>query len=215
MLPANSKRTSGRLALFSVVSALLLLALASPASAKKSSLQHIFVISRVDIPKNAPPEFESLVKKQLLKAIAAQPNLLSAIPEDAPKIDESEKGLAGNKPFRNYMKRKGMRAYKVVVQVTSYEQTVDANPRKSGNVIGSHIVLSMFGETLPEHVMAFSGDGSAKVAIEVGNKIRPKDKEFADTDATEIAIADAIKMSLLKLQEGPPKRSKKKAKKKK
>lgn len=213
MLPKRLKLSS-TLAFFTFVSASLLIA--SPeASAKKPALKHIFVISHVEVPKSAPPELEAMLVKQLRKAIEAEPNLLAEIPEDAPPIDETQKGLSGNKPFRAYMKKHGMRPYKVIVQVTDYEQSVAANPRKPGNIISARVALQMFGETMPEHVMAFSGEGSAKVLIEVGKKVRAKDKEYADKDSLELAVADAIKTSMQKLQSEPPAQPRKKPSKKK
>lgn len=180
---------------------------------KRKSNQYVFVLSRLDMPKGAPAELESLVKKQYLKTIDAHDQLLSALPEGAPAVDEKDKGLQGNKPFRKFMKKRNLSAYKVVIQVTEFEQTTKPNDSKPGNLIGCSIKLRMFGETIPDRVMAFTGDGSARLALEVGKKIRDKDREFATHDALELSIADALSISLKKLNTKPATKKKKRRKK--
>lgn len=180
----------------------------------KPGHRHVFILDRLDLPKEAPAELESLVKTSFLKTVEAKPALLSALPEGTPPVDVNEKGLHGNKPFRKFMRKKKLRAYKVVVQVTSFEQPVTANENKPGNVIGCSVELRIFGETIPDRVMAFSGDGSASVAIEVGKKIRDRDRSYATNEALDLAVAEAISMSLTKLNAKPTKKKKRPKKKK-
>ena len=78
--------------------------------------------------------------------------------------------------------------------------TIKDNPRIAGKLISARIQIHMFGETLPFRTMAFTGDGSATIAIEVGKKVRDKDKRFAREDAAEFAINQAIAASLEKLK---------------
>jgi hypothetical protein len=187
----------------------------SGVEAQKKGHKRVFVLDRLDLPKGAPAELESWVKAQYLKSIEGQDKLLSALPEGTPPIDEKDKGLQGNKPFRKFMKQHNMSAYKVVVQVTEFEQVTKANEAKGGNIISCAVKLRMFGETMPDRVMAFSGDGSATVGIEVGKKIRDKDIQFAVHDALELSIADALATSLKKLNTKPVKKKRKKRRKKK
>lgn len=187
----------------------------SDVQAQKKGHKRVFVLDRLDLPKGAPAELESWVKAQYLKSIEAQDKLLAALPEGTPAIDEKDKGLQGNKPFRKFMKKHNMSAYKVVVQVTEFKQTTEPNEAKGGQLISCSVKLRMFGETMPDRVMAFSGDGSAKVALEVGKKIRDKDIEFAAHDAIELSIADALATSLKKLNTKPVVKKKKRRKKKK
>ncbi len=181
---------------------------------KKQTQRHIFVLERLDLPKDAPPELESLVKKSFIKSVEAKPDLLSEIPETAPPVDIKDKGLHGNKPFRNFMKARKLKAYKVVVQVTEFDQPIAPNENKPGNVISCAVKLRIFGETIPGRVMAFSGDGSARVAIEVGKKIRDRDIKYAASESLDLAVEEAIKMSLKKLNAKTvvPKKKKKKKK---
>ena len=189
----------------------------SSASAdKKQSPRRVFVLDRLDLPKGAPDELESLVKKSFLKTVDASPDLLSALPEGAPPVDVKDKGLHGNKPFRKFMKAQKLTAYKVVVQVTEFDQPITPNENKPGNIISCSVKLRIFGETIPDRVMAFTGDGSSRVAVEVGKKIRDRDMQYATGEALDLAVAEGIKMSLKKLNtKAPPPKKKRKRKKKK
>ncbi len=186
-----------------------------PAYAEKVPGRYVFVLSRVDLPKGAPAELEAVVRKQVAAAVAKEARLDAEIPKGAPAYDEKAKGRYNNKPFHEYMAKHHLRAFRVTVQVTKYTPTLMPNPKKSGQILGSSLVLRMFGETIPDRVMAFSGDGSASVMAEVGKKVRAKDRTWVDTDAADLAIEKAITMSIVKLDTKPkkkPKRRKKHAK---
>lgn len=185
---------------------------------EKPGHRHVFILDRLDLPKAAPAELDALVRKSFLKTVDDKPSLLSALPEDAPPVDVSDKGLHGNKTFRKFMEKHKLTAYKVVVQVIEFEQPVKANEKKPGNIIGCSVKLRIFGETIPDRVMAFTGDGSASVAIEVGKKVRERDRNYAAAEALDLAVAEGISMSLTKLNAkpaAPPKKKKRRKKKKK
>lgn len=172
-------------------------------SAEKPTIRYVFLVSRVDLPKEAPKELAKILRKEVSVAIGKEPLLVGALPADAPHYDESEKGRYGNKAFRKYMHKHDLRAFNVTIRVTNYQPTLKPNPNKAGQILGSSIILQMFGETIPERVMAFSGDGSATVLAEIGNKLRPGDRKWADTDAATLAIDKALAMSLVKLATKP------------
>ena len=180
---------------------------------QKQPLRHVFVLTRLDVPEGAPAELESLARKQFLKNIESHSQLLSALPAGAPPVDAKDKGLYGNKPFRMFTKKHALHAYKVVLQVTEFKQETKPNVNKPGNIISCSVKLRMFGETMPDRVMAFTGDGSAHVALEVGKKVRDKDREFSTHDALALSIADAVSMSLKKLNTKPVNKNKNKNKK--
>lgn len=203
-----------------VLSALMvaLVGLASPAQAEKPQERYIFVLSRLELPEHAPAELGPTLRKQMAVAIGKSDHLSGSIPDDAPAYDEKDKGRYGNKAFHEYMAKNNLRAFKVTVQVTKHEDTLVPNPKKPGQILGSSIALRMFGETIPDRVMAFSGDGSASVHIEVGKKLKVRDRKFADAEAADLAIEEAVAMSLKKLEEKappPPKRKRRPRKRKK
>lgn len=176
---------------------------------KKSPAKLIFSLAQVDMPKSAPEGLEALIRAKFSKMVLAQPELLDSIPADAPPMDASDTDRRGNKRFRKYMKKHNMRPYRVTLQVTEVETTVKDNTRVSGKLVSANIRVHMFGETLPFRTMAFTGDGSAKIAIEVGKKVRDKDKRFAIEDSAEFAIKQAIEASLQKLNSQKKKTRKK------
>lgn len=176
---------------------------------------YIFVVSRVDLPEGTPPALEAVLRSQIASAVAKEARLEASIPEDAPPYDEKDKGRYGNRPFHKYMAKHRLKPFQVTVQVTKYEPTLVPNPKKPGQILGSSLVLRMFGETIPDRVMAFTGDGSASVMAEVGKKVRDKDRQWVDTDAADLAIAKAIAMSIVKLDTKPPVKQKRKKRRKK
>lgn len=210
--PASAAR---RLLLACCLLGVVLASTRKSAEAKTTTESYIFVLSRVKLPKDAPAELEALLRKQLDAVIAQESSLRDAIPEDAPTYDPKKKGRYGNKPFHKYMKERNLRPFHVTIQVTKYESTLEPNPKKPGQILGSTIVLRLFGETIPDRVMAFTGDGSATVLAEIGKKVRDRDREWADSDAVELAISRAVSMSLDKLKTKPTKPQPKKRKRRK
>tara|TARA_R110002096_G_scaffold44526_1_gene119994 strand:- start:35526 stop:36200 length:675 start_codon:yes stop_codon:yes gene_type:complete len=185
------------------------------AEAEKAPERYVFVLSRVDLPKGTPPELEAVLRSQVAAAVVKEPRLEAAIPKDAPAYDDKAKGRYGNKPFHRYMAKHRLRPFRITVEVTKYEPTLVPNPKKPGQILGSTLMLRIFGETIPDRVMAFSGDGSATVLAEVGKKIRASDRTWVDTDAADLAIEKAIAMSIVKLDTKPVKKTPaKKAKRK-
>ncbi|MBL4637276.1 MAG: hypothetical protein JKY56_25705 [Kofleriaceae bacterium] len=173
---------------------------AATAKSKRGPEILIFQLAQVDIPKNSPPGLEALIRSKFDALMSKQPQLLPQIPKDAPSMDASVTDRRGNKPFRKYMKKHRMRPFRVTLEVKQLEMDIKDNPRVAGKLISAKIQIHMFGETLPFRTMAFTGDGSATIAIEVGKKVRDKDKRFAREDAAEFAINLAIAASLQKLK---------------
>ena len=203
------QRNSTRFALAILVFLLLVAGMAGSVEAKKLPIRFIFEISRLDLPKNAPPALEERIRQQIADVISNDKRLLGEIPKDAPSYDPKAKGRYGNKAFHTFMKKKRLRAFKVIVQVTRYAPTLVPNAKGSGHMLGSAIVIRMFGETIPDRVMAFTGDGSATVQIEIGKKVRARDQTYANQEAAKLAIAKAMAMSLTKLEAKPAKGKKK------
>lgn len=182
--------------------ACLALLATAPAEAqrRKKAPTYAFLVTKVELKDGVPSKIEGLVRERLAAAIDAHADLIGALDDDAPDPAKDPEA------FERYLRAKGIKAYKVNVEVTGYERTAVANPKKSGNVLTVHVALRLFGETVPQRVMAFTGDGSSTIKLETGKKVRERDDTVAHKDATELAVADAIATSLRKLAEGPKKR---------
>jgi hypothetical protein len=178
---------------------------AGVSNAKKKET-YVFKLDKLKLPKGAPAELASLVEKEVAAAIQSNEALSAELPEGCPAPDDS---FASQQRFKKCLKKKRMRAFNVTVQVTDFERIEEPNDKKKGTLVGTKLSLRMFGETIPDRTMAFTGDGSANVRIEVGKKVRERDREVADHDAIEMAIAEAVAASLNKLRTRPPRKPKK------
>jgi hypothetical protein len=124
-------------------------------------------------------------------------------PEDAPDP------TAEPKKFKAYMAKRKLRAFKLNVEVTEYEEVVEPSPRsKTGKMVVVRIALRILGETVPDRSMAFTGDGSATIKLGTGSRVRAKDRQIANREATELAIQDAVATSIKKLDAGKKKKKK-------
>lgn len=183
------------------------LGLALPSQARaKSRETYVFLISRVELGEGVPKEVEGQVVARLGAAVADHADLEASLPDAAPDPE------AQPQKFKSYLKARRQRAFKVNVEVSEYSIEAATETRRdgTGQVVIVRVALQLFGETIPDRVMAFSGEGSATVKLEVGKTVRPRDREEASSAAIDEAVASAISRSLEKLQEPPPSQKKKK-----
>lgn len=176
------------------------------ADARKAKRVYYFLVSEVKLTEGIPNEIATLVRERLERAITRHERLIDALPAGAPDPKVDEKG------FARYIKQRKIKPFRINVEIIEYSHEVEEAPRGGQQLVVS-LALRTFGETIPQRVMAFSGEGSAKLKMEIGKTLRPRDTRVANKDAAEIAIEEALEVSLRRL-EAPPKK-KKKAKKKK
>lgn len=116
-------------------------------------------------------------------------------PADLPAEAEGEEALV-----RALRKRK-LRAFEVTLKILDVKRTLDPPPPgKQYRVLKRGIKLSIFGNTLPDKVLAIGGDGESQVAAEIGKQANI-DKEGTTllTEATKEAVRQAVEMTLNKL----------------
>lgn len=181
--------------------------IATPAVAGPKPKYH-FLLSEItatkdvtgDVVTAAQPRIKAVVEK----AFANHPQLIAVL-EGAP--DAKTDGKA----YTKYLKKKKIKgAFRVNVEITAAAEETEEMETKPGSLrLVVRLSLRMFGETIPERVMGFTGEGSATIKQEVGKKVRPRDREYAWDQAAELAINDAIATSLAKLALPPAKPSKK------
>ena len=194
-----------------VAAALGTLALTGPAQAKPRET-YVFLLSRVELAKGVPADLEAPVTARVGAAIEAREGLAARLPEGAPDPE------AAPKKFKDYLKARRHRAFKVNVEVTQFaaESETGSTGARPASYFTARVTLRLFGETVPDRTMAFTGEGSATVKIEVGKTVRQRDRDEAIAAALDQAAASAIDESLRKLDQ-PPEESKgqKKPKKRK
>lgn len=201
---------SPRRTLVPLLAVVLFMGLMAGSSHAERKQTYYFLVYDIKLAEGLPGHVEDLVRKQVIKAIAAHERLIEALPADAPDPKASAKA------FIRYKKQRKLRPYRVNVDVTDYSHEVEelSAPRR-GQRLTVSISLRMFGETIPERVMGFTGEGSATIKMDIGKRLRDRDSKVANHDAIELAVNDALATSLVKLDTQDNKKSKKRSRRKK
>lgn len=130
------------------------------------------------------PRVETVVKK----TFETHPQLVA-------KIEGAPDPIAKADAYRKFLTKKGLSAaFLVTVEVT--EASIEIEPMESKpntQRIVVRVGVHLLGETIPGRTMGFTGDGQATIKVEVGKKIRDKDKEFTWDQASAAAVDDAMK----------------------
>ena len=144
----------------------------------------------------AVPRIETVVKK----TFETHPQLVA-------KLDGAPDPIAKADAYRKFLTKKGIAsAFLVTVEVT--EATIEIEPMESKpntQRIVVRVGVHLLGETIPGRTMGFTGDGQATIKVEVGKKIRDRDKEYTWDQAADAAVADAMK-TVFKQLAVPPKK---------
>lgn len=169
------------------------LAVAPPARAEPRP-KYYFAVEAIDLADGIPAALRERVRAELDAELSRHPEVVTALPAGAPDP------AAAPKKFKRYMKRRKLSAYRVKVDVTEYSRAVEPMPEgRRGKRLKVSVALRLFGETIPDRTMGFTGAGSAAVALEVGKRVRPRDEQEAHRAAVEPAVGDAVAEALAKL----------------
>lgn len=123
---------------------------------------------------------------------------------------------AGDNPdeLRSALKAKGLKALELTLRILSVKQEINPPPPgKKFRVLVRGIKLSVFGDSLPDKVLAIGGDGESQVAAEIdANANLDREGKPLLVDATKEAVKQAVDMTVAKLKIGDkqPKLKKKK-----
>lgn len=175
-----------------------LIGLSRIAGAAPANHTYHFELSAVTTKSGVDPEFAAIaqdrVEQQVRKALASHPRLLASVP-GAPDPKTSPEA------YRKFLTKKAISgSYRVSVEVTEASQEIALdegrpNSRRAVVRVGIHVL----GETIPGQTIGFTGEGHATVKIEIGAKLRDRDRDFAWDSAAETAIDDALKTCFAKL----------------
>lgn len=161
---------------------------------------YVFQLFKVELKAGIPAPVKAQVEKQAIASIDEHAELMSKFDRAIPDPDRDPKG---------YQKAlKGQAAFKVNIEVTSYKSEVEQTAPDAPRRLVVSISLRMFGETIPQRVMAFTGDGAATIKVDVGKTVRPRDTEYANDEAIKLAVEEAITTSIRKLKEAAKKKKK-------
>jgi hypothetical protein len=189
----SSRRAAAVLAALTLVAAAADRAAAGP----KKGERYVFLVTRVEPAKGVAASVVAPATARIASAIDVHPDLDGALPAGAPDPE------AQPAEFKRFLEARSLRAFKVNVELTEYAADVEQREGR-GALLTVRVGLKMLGETVPDRVMGFTGEGTAAVKVEVGKRVRPADRTYADEQALDLATADAIKMAMTRLREPPP-----------
>lgn len=186
--------------------ALAVATLAAPGAIAKRARPkpYVFELFKVELKPGIPDKVKTQVEKQAIASIDEHAELSSKLGRSVPDPDKDPRG------YEKAVNSQGQRAFKVNIEVTSYKSEVEQTSADSPRRLVVSISLRMFGETIPQRVMAFTGDGAATVKVDIGKTLRPRDSEYANDEAIKLAVADAITTSIKKLKEAAKKKKNRK-----
>lgn len=149
---------------------------------------------KADVAKTATARVEGAVKK----AFDAHPQLV--------KLEGQPDWRTQAEPYRKFLTKKGVaNGYLVTVELTDATEELQPMDKPSSQRLVVRVALHFLGENIPSRTMGFTGDGQATIKVEIGKKVRDKDREYAWDQAADAAVADAM-TTVFKQLAVPPKK---------
>ncbi len=189
MTPKTSRILTGVGVLLALVTA------GAAASARTAGPKFYFRVGEV----KAGPEVDAGLKAYAGEALKAD---LAARPEWA-----SDVGTTDTEALVAELKRRNLRGFSVVVRLEHLQKDVkEPSPGARHKRVALDVKLSVFGTTIPEAKLAFSGDGESGVEAEVSDKGMDAEVTSMFKDAIKDAVKQAVDQAVMKLsigQSGP------------
>jgi hypothetical protein len=153
-------------------------------------------------PVKAGPEIDAAVKtyagEALRTELASRPEWASdigAAGQEGPGQDRS--GLAAE------IKKRNLRGFDVTARIEKLKQEVkDPKPGARNKQLAVEVQLTVFGTTIPDAKLAFSGDGQSGSEAEISEKRLAADITETTNDVLKDAIKQAVDQAVLKLSIG-------------
>ncbi len=194
------------------VSAAVMAAAAIPAAPLRAATPKYYFQLQ---PVKAGPEVDADLKAFTGEALKAE---LAARPEWASDIGPA--GQAGPGTDRAALvaelKKRNLRGFDVTARIEKLKQEVkDPKPGARNKQLVVQVELTVFGTTIPDAKLAFSGDGSSGSEAEVSDRRLAADTAETTKDVIKDAIKQAVDQAVFKLGVGKAAPMNEKHKKKK
>jgi hypothetical protein len=168
-----------------------LIAIAAASEARAASPKFYFQVGEV----KAGPEVDATLKVYAGEALKAE---LASRPEWA-----SDVGTTDPDALVAELKRRNLRGFSVTVRFEHLtkevkEPTLGARHKR----VSLNVKLSVFGTTIPEAKLSFSGDGESGVEAEVSDKGMDAEVTSMAKDAIKDAVKQAVDQAVMKLSIG-------------
>jgi hypothetical protein len=100
--------------------------------------------------------------------------------------------------------KRHLKGFDVTVRIESIKSEVkEPAPGARNKRLQVNVGVTVFGTTIPEEKMAFSGDGETGLESEVSEKRMDAERISLAKDATKEAVKQAVDQAVLKLSEPP------------
>lgn len=155
-------------------------------------------------PVKAGPEVDGDLKAFTAEALKAE---LAARPEWASDVGPA--GQAGPGTDRTALvaelKKRNLRGFDVTARIEKLKQEVkDPKPGARNKQLSVQVELTVFGTTIPDAKLAFSGDGQSGSEAEVSDRRLAADTADTTKDVIKDAIKQAVEQAVIKLGVGKP-----------
>jgi hypothetical protein len=153
-------------------------------------------------PVKAEPGVDAVLKTYAGEALRAE---LASRPEWASDIGPAGKEGPGQdrSALVAELKRRNLRGFDVTARIEKLKQDVkDPKPGARNPQLAVEVQLTVFGTTIPDAKLAFSGDGQSGSEAEVSQKRLAADTALATNDVIKDAIKQAVDQAVLKLSIG-------------
>jgi hypothetical protein len=153
-------------------------------------------------PVKAGPEVDAALKTYAAEALRTE---LAARPEWASDIGPAGKEAPGQDRagLVAELKKRALRGFDVTARIEKLKQDVkDPKPGARNRQLAVEVQLTVFGTTIPDAKLAFSGDGQSGSEAEVSEKHLAADTTEATNDVIKDAIKQAVDQAVLKLSIG-------------
>ena len=187
--------TRSTLALSAAVAALV----AAPAlSAHAAAPKYYFQMQPVKAGPEIDAELKSYTGEALKKELASRPEWASDIgPASAAGPGTDRTALVAE------LKKRNLRGFDVTAKIENLKQEVkDPKAGSRNKQLHVEVQLTVFGTTIPDAKMAFSGDGQSGSEAEVSDRRLAADTAETTRDVIKDAIKQAVDQAVLKLSIG-------------
>jgi hypothetical protein len=153
-------------------------------------------------PVKAGPEVSDDLKTFTGEALKAE---LAGRPEWASDIGPAgQQGPGGDRTaLVTELKKRNLRGFDVTARIEKLKQEVkDPKPGARNKQLAVEVQLTVFGTTIPDAKLAFSGDGQSASEAEVSERRLEADTAGTTKDVIKDAIKQAVDQAVLKLSIG-------------
>jgi hypothetical protein len=153
-------------------------------------------------PVKAGPEVAAALKTYTGEALKAE---LASRPEWASDIGPAGAAAPGTDRTElvDELKKRNLRGFDVTARIEKLKQEVkDPKPGSRNRQLGVEVQLTVFGTTIPDAKLAFSGDGQSASEAEVSERRLEADTAGTTKDVIKDASKQAVDQAVLKLSIG-------------